>query len=237
MGPDLVVLWIASFLCVAAVLCAMAFAMLRRRRLLRVCGVTVTALSALIVTVVVVGAQPRSGPVAMVAGVPTAKPTSGPKAPTAPPAAAKTDPEVLRNFSASWTDVVRISVAALKAHDSAGEYLRNEDVPAAYRELKNCQDSASSIVGQSFNLRLDPQNGSDRALLIAINKVGDGLESVCKSARSYFETKSPSDFADAKTHFANVVDGIFQAEQLARMKYHRLGGNPDALLSFKTALR
>jgi hypothetical protein len=147
------------------------------------------------------------------------------------------DPEVLLTFSASWTDIVRTSVSALKAHDSAGEYLRSENIPAAARELKNCQTSAGEIVGHSFNLRLDPQVGADRNLLVAINKIGDGLENVCKSARSYLDTKSPSDFADAKTHFANVVDGIFQAESLARVKYRSLGGNPDTLLSFKTALR
>ena len=130
-----------------------------------------------------------------------------------------------------------MSVLALKAHDLAGEYLRKENIPQASRQLKNCQETASGIVTHTFNLHLDVQNGSDRAFLVAINKVGDGLENVCKSARSYLQTKSPADFADAKTHFANVVEGIVQAETQARVKYQSLGGNPDTLLSFKTALR
>jgi hypothetical protein len=115
--------------------------------------------------------------------------------------------------------------------------LRRENIPQASRELKKCEESASGIVTHTFNLRLDAQSGSDRDFLIAINKVGDGLESVCKSARSYLTTKSPADFADAKTHFANVVEGIVQSETLARLKYQRLGGNPETLLSFRTALR
>jgi hypothetical protein len=281
-APDLVVLWIASLLCIVAVLCAVVSALLRRRRLLRMCGVSITALSALIVADVLLVPN-RPGPSAMVAAqsvhpaataspqrtaapaptgtpVPTPTPTPTPTPPartpaptpnvpatqqptpqpktTAPPPAPPTaNPEVLHDFSTAWADIVHVSVAALKAHDSAGEYLRTENIPAASRELKSCQDRASGIVGRSFNMRLDPQRGADRDFLIAINKVGDGLESVCKSARSYLDTHSPSDFADAKTHFANVVDGIFQAEQHARSKYQSLGGNPDTLLSFKTALR
>jgi hypothetical protein len=280
-APDLVVLWIASLLCIVAVLCAIVSALLRRRRLLRMCGVGVTALSALIVADVLLVPN-RPGPSAMVAAqsvhpaataspqrtatpvpaatptptpTPTTTPTPTPRTPApapsvsatpqptpqpktaAPPAPPTANPEVLRDFSTAWADIVHISVAALKAHDSAGEYLRRENIPAASRELKSCQDRASGIVGRSFNMRLDPQRSADRDFLIAINKVGDGLESVCKSARSYLDTHSPSDFADAKTHFANVVDGIFQAEQHARSKYQSLGGNPDTLLSFKTALQ
>jgi hypothetical protein len=266
-APDLVVLWIGSVLCVAAVLCAIVFALRRRRGALRTCGVTVTALSALIIAdVVVAGARsekpamvtaqsthpapagtsapaatpaptPSPTPTPAPAASPTAKPTPEPKATAAPSAVPTTHPEVLQDFSIAWGEIVRISVSALKAHDSAGEYLRKENIPQASRELKTCQDRASGIVTHTFNLRLDPQNGSDRDLLIAINKVGDGLENVCKSARSYLETKAPSDFADAKVHFANVVDGIVQAESLARSKYQRLGGNPETLASFKTALR
>jgi hypothetical protein len=276
-APDLVVLWIASFLCVAAVLCAIVFGLLRRRRSLRMCGVTITALSVLIVAdVIVAGARsetpalvtaraghppaaspsppaatptpaatrgptptpaPTQTPEPQPTASATAKPTPEPKATETPPAAPKPDPIALENFSSAWADIVRISVSALKAHDLAGEYLRKENIPQASRELKNCQDKASGIVSHSFNLRLDPQNVADRDFLIAINKVGDGLESVCKSARSYLETKSTSDFEDAKTHFANVVDGIVQAESLARSRYQRLGGNPDTLVSFKTALR
>ena len=266
MAPDLVVLWIASLLCIVAMLCAVVFALRRRRRLLRMCGIGVTALSALIVADVLLAAPNRPGTSAMVAAqsvqpaisasprpaatptpapaatpaptpAPTPKPTPQPRATAPPPPPPTANPEVLHDFSTAWADIVRTSVAALKAHDSAGEYLRRENIPAASRELKSCQDRASGIVGRSFNMRLDPQRGADRDFLIAINKVGDGLESVCKSARSYLDTHSPSDFADAKTHFANVVDGIFQAEQHARSKYQSLGGNPDTLLSFKTALR
>ena len=236
------------------------------------CGIGVTALSALIIADVLLAAPNRPGSSAMVAAqsvqpaisasprpaatpppvasatpAPTPAPTPNapatekstprPRATATPPPPPTANPEVLHDFSAAWADIVHTSVAALKAHDSAGEYLRSENIPAASRELKSCEDRASGIVGRSFNMRLDPQRGADRDFLIAINKVGDGLESVCKSARSYLATHSPSDFADAKTHFANVVDGIFQAEQHARSKYQSLGGNPDTLLSFKTALR
>ena len=271
MAPDLVILWIASLLCIVAVLGAIVFAMQRRRRPFRRCGIGVTALSALVVADVLLAAPNRPVTSAMVAAqsvhpattatpppaatptparaatpTPTAAPTPTPTAaPTATPtpartpapAAATANPEVLRDFSVAWADIVRTSVAALKAHDAAGEHLRSENIPAASRELKSCQDRASGIVGRSFNMRLDPQNSGDRDFLIAINKVGDGLESVCKAARTYLGTRSPVDFADAKTHFSNVVDGIFQAEQLARVKYQHLGGDPDTLLSFKTALQ
>ena len=238
------ILGIASLLCTAAALCAVVFAILRRRMPLRACGVTVTALSVMIIADTIV-APLRSDNSAMVtaqAMQPKAVATRVPAATPVPaPAPAqtvvKTDTEAVRNFSASWAEVVRVSVAALKAHDSAGEYLRNENIPDASRELKNCEASASGIVSSSFNLRLDTENSSDRALLTAIKKVGNGLGSVCRSAEHYLDTKSPSDFSDAKTHFADAVDGIFQAESLARSKYQRLGGDPDMLFSFKTALR
>ena len=148
----------------------------------------------------------------------------------------KTDPEALRNFGEGWARTVRITVAALKAHDTAGEDLRNENMAAATRELKHCQDGAGGIVSSSFNLRLDTTNGSDRQLLAAIQKIGNGLGRVCQSARSYLETKSAADFSDAEKHFDDVVAGIFQAQQLARLKYQSLGGDPDTLLNFKAAL-
>ncbi len=242
MASHLLVLGIASLLCTVAALCAVVFAIRRRRIPLRACGVAVTALSGMIIADTII-APLRSDNPAMVTAQATQPKAVVTRAPAATPAPAptqavvKTDTGALRNFSTSWAEVVRVSVAALKAHDAAGEYLQNENIPDASRELKNCQASASGIVSSSFHLRLDTENGSDRALLTAIKKVGDGLGSVCRSAQHYLATNSPSDFSDAKTHFANAVDGIFQAESLARSKYQRLGGDPDTLLSFRTALR
>ncbi len=150
--------------------------------------------------------------------------------------AATARPEAL-HFRMYWRDVVRVSAAALKAHDRAGEDLRTGNTAHASVELKDCQDIANGIVPYAADLQVGVDNGSDFELLAAIKKVGDGLRYGCKSARSYLETNATSDFEDAKTRFADVVDGIFQSESLARSKYQRLGGKPDSLASFKTAVR
>jgi glucose/arabinose dehydrogenase len=235
------VLGFESLLCIAVVLWGVGCAISRRRDTLRLSGVTVVALSVLIVSEVIGAGLLEAGrPATMAAQAaaakvgPTRTATPGPATPAAAPTA---DAEVLQSFSMAWSDVVRVTAAALKAHDSAGESLSHENIPAASHELENCEGSAAAIGAHAYPLRLDPQIVSDRDLLIAITNVGDDLQSVCRSARSYLDTRSAADFADAKTHFAKVVDGMFQAESLARQKYQRLGGNPDALLSFKTALR
>ena len=80
-------------------------------------------------------------------------------------------------------------------------------------------------------------DGSDLELLADVKRIGDGLRDGCRSARSYLESGAPSDFDDAKARFTDVVDAIVRAESLARAKYRRMGGNPDSLASFKTALR
>ena len=242
MAPDVVVPGIASLLCIAAILCAIPFAILRRRRTVGLCGIIVTTLGIAIVTDVIAGGVLDRGAPA-VAAAPSPQATSIPAAPRTPnrtPEAkpiATPGPEALRNFGLYWGDIVRVSAAALKAHDRAGEDLRTGNVAKAVDELTYCQDTASSIGGFSSDLQLSIDNGSDLEFLAAIKKVGDGLQFGCKSARSYLDTNAASDFDSAKARFADVVDGIVQAETLARAKYQRLGGNPDSLLSFKTALR
>lgn|GEM_PF-3320418 len=250
MELDVVIPGIASLLCIAALLCAIPFAISRRRRSLRMCGVVVATLGIAIVTDVIAGAALDREPPAMAAAStppatrpPTASPTLTPTAPPTPTrtpetrAVASPPAETLRNFSVYWGDIVRVSAAALKAHDRAGEDLRIGNIERAAGELKYCQETASGIASYSSYLQISIDNGSDLEFLAAIKKVGDGLQYGCKSARSYLETNAASDFEDAKSRFADVVDGIVQAETLARAKYQRLGGNPDSLLSFKTALR
>jgi len=177
--------------------------------------------------------------VATRAPTPTAAPTlSEPKTVMASQRpGSTTDSEALRSFRLYWGDIVRVSAAAVKAHDAAGEDLRTGHLVRASGELKSCQDTASGIVTYSSDLPLDIQHGSDLELVAAIKKVGDGLWHGCKSARSYLETNAASDFNEAKTRFSDVVDGIVQAEILARSRYQRMGGNPDTLPSFKTALQ
>lgn len=242
MTLDVVVPGVASLLCIAAILCAIPFAILRRRRSVRTCGIIVTTLGIAIVTDVIAGAVlDRGNPAIAAAPSPTAAPIStAPATPNRSPRAkpiATPPPEALRNFGLYWGDIVRVSAAALKAHDRAGEDLRTGNVAKAADELKYCQDTASGIAGYSSDLQLGVEDGSDLEFLAAIKKVGDGLQFGCQSARSYLDTNAASDFDGAKARFADVVDGIVQAETLARAKYQRLGGNPDSLLSFKTALR
>jgi hypothetical protein len=168
----------------------------------------------------------------------TAKPTPAPTATPSPAPSSRTaDAQTLRTFRTYWAEIVRVSALALKAHDTAGEYLRRDDAARATVQLKKCQDTAPAIVSGSLRLPLDSANGSDSELMMAIKKVGDGLAYGCKSAQSYLNTNAPSDFTEAKAHFADVAEGIFQSESLARSKYQRLGGNPDSLVSFRFALR
>lgn len=153
------------------------------------------------------------------------------------PSSRTADAQTLRTFRTYWAEIVRVSALALKAHDTAGEYLRRDDAAHATVQLKKCQDTAPAIVSGSLRLPLDSANGSDSELMMAIKKVGDGLAYGCKSAQSYLNTNAPSDFTEAKAHFADVAEGIFQSESLARSKYQRMGGNPDSLVSFRFALR
>ncbi len=147
------------------------------------------------------------------------------------------DTKASGKFATSWTTIVRTSVSAFRAHDAAGEYLQNGNNVDAAAELGKCQATASAIVTDSFALPLDIKNRTDSELLTAVKKIGEGLTNGCKSARSYLDTNAPSDFTAAQAHFADVVEGLVQSESFARSKYQSLGGNPDTLLSFKTALR
>lgn len=228
MRPDLLVFGIESALCVVVALCAIAYAIMRRSRMLRMCGVAIVMLSALIIAEVIGAAVLELGMPATVTAQPArprvvASPSPGTKA--------------SETFATSWTTIVRVSASAFRAHDAAGEYLqKGNDVDAA-AELKNCQVTASAIVTDSLALPLDIKNRTDAELLAAVKKIGEGLTNGCKSARSYLDTNAPSDFTAAQTHFSDVVDGLVQSESLARSKYQSLGGDPDTLLSFKTALR
>ena len=208
---------------------------MRRRSPVAACGFTVVALSAVIIGDVVAAAAFDRGRAATGAAQPgLAAPAF---LPASTPLAPKANAAALERFEKSWADVVRISVSAIQAHDSAGEYLRGGDPAAAAGELKKCEDTASGIVSESVKLPLDTGRHSDANLLAAIKKVGDGLEHGCKSARAYLDTSNPADFADSHTQFARIADEIVLSEALARVIYLRLGGNPDNLLSFTTALR
>lgn len=279
------ILGICSFICIAGVLCAVVFALLRQRSAVRICGITVSAASLVIVGYVGAPAVLDRGQPAMVTAqavrptasgtstgrptripaptpTPTATATASPTppttatpmptatpapaataattaTPTATPALANsnTDTKTMQSFRAHWTDVVRVSVSAIRAHDAAGEYLRSGDVAAATGELKRCQDAASSLVSQSVDLPRTTEHHFDMKLLTAIKKMGDGLGYGCKAARTYLDTNNPSDFADSHRYFDGVADEIFRSETLARSEYRQLGGNPESLLSFKTALR
>jgi hypothetical protein len=245
MTPDLLILRIESLLCIAAALCAGVYAILHRWRAVRISGATVAALSLLIVSEVIgaalldasapAGATSQS---ARPAPIPLAAST-GDSAP--PPQAtrmtAMAPAHLVRTFSAAWADVVRVSAAALKEHDKAGEDLRTGDVSRAAGELADCAEIASRVPSYAAGLQGGLDNGSDLELLAATKRIGDGLHGGCTSARAYIETSAPSDFDDAKTRFADVVEAIVRAESLARAKYQRMGGNPDNLASFKTALR
>ncbi len=234
MAPDVLILRVESLLCIVVALCAAVYAILRRRRPVRIGGFTVAGLSLLIVSEVI-------GAAVLDASASAGKTSqAAPRTPVAislrdvapnPPA------ELLRMFSSSWRDVVRVSAAALKEHDSAGEDLRAGNVPRAAGELANCEDIASRVVSYSSGLQGGLDNGSDLEFLAAIKRIGDGLHDGCRSARSYLETNAASDFDDAKARFDEVVEAIVRAESLARAKYQRMGGNPDRLASFKTALR
>ncbi len=230
------------------------------------CGIAVLTLSVLIIADVIVAAVIDPGtstaetllaahpamvatstaaatvtPVPTSAPTPTASPTQRrtpePKATsTSTPLRGKTDAAARRAFRTYWSDVVQVSVSALRSHDAAGSSLRSGDVVAASVELKKCQDIASSIARYSFSRSVDTGNASDREVLTAVKRVGDGLESECKSARAYLDTNDSSDFDATQARFSEVVDGLFQAEALARSKYERLGGNPGDLRSFKNSL-
>jgi hypothetical protein len=219
---------------------------MRRRKSVTVCGFTVIALSAVIIgDVIAVPALDRGRPATVAAqpkllATPTLQPaatTTATPRPTPTPSAPKANAAALERFEKSWSGVVRISVSAIRAHDAAGEYLSGGDTTAAAGELKSCQDIASGIASESVKLPLETVRHSDSNLLAAIKKVGDGLGYGCKSARAYLDTGNPADFADSRTRFAHVADEIVRSESLARVIYLRLGGNPDDLFSFKTALR
>ncbi|HEV2738042.1 MAG TPA: hypothetical protein VGU66_05635 [Candidatus Elarobacter sp.] len=225
MRPDLLVFGIESGLCVVVALCAIAYAIMRRRRMLRMCGVTIVMLSALIIAEVIGAAVLDFGTPATVTAQPARPTVAGP------------DTKALQEFSTSWATIVRVSASAFRAHDAAGEYLQHGDAVEAAAELKNCQATASGIVTDSRALPLDVKNRADSELLTAVEKIGEGLTNGCKSARSYLDTSAQSDFTAAHAHFSDVVEGLVQAESLARLKFQSLGGDPDTLLSFKTALR
>jgi hypothetical protein len=237
MRLDVLIFGIESLLCIAALLCAIAFLVMHRRGSLRACGIAIVALSTLIVSEVIGAAvldaregamaAPHAAPSALVAAVLL----------TSAPSRTDTDTAALRNFRRYWADIVRVSASALKAHDRAGQDLRAGQAAPAAEELRYCQEVASGIAGSPSGLALDIDDGSDLELSAAVKKIGDGLVYGCKSARSYLQTNVAADFTDAKTRFDEVVDAIVQSESLARAKYQRLGGNPDALSSFKTALR
>jgi hypothetical protein len=198
---------------------------MRRRRAVAVCGVTFAALGLVIIADAIVTRPLDPGRPAAV----TAQAAH-------PNLVATPTPEAQR-FEKSWSDVVRVTIAAIRAHDTAGEYLRAGNDAAAAGELKTCEDAASGIVSASAGLSLGTARRSDSELAAALKKVGDGLEFGCKSARAYLTTNDPVDFADSHTRFDDVADQLFRAESLVRAKYQRLGGNPDDLISFKTALR
>ena len=233
-APDVLILRVESLLCIVVALCAAMYAALRRRRPVRISGFTVAALSLLIVSEVV-------GAAVLDASAPAdATSQAAPRTPIAKTArepAPNPPAELLQTFSSSWRDVVRVSAAALKEHDSAGEDLRTGNVTRAAGELANCGDIASRVGSYSAGLQGGLDDGSDLELLAAVKRIGDGLHDGCKSAGSYLETNAASDFDDAKARFADVVDAIVRAESLARAKYRRMGGNPASLASFKTALR
>lgn len=281
MRPDALILGIGSLICIAGVLCALVFALRRRRSAVRICGITVAAASLVIIGYVgapaVLGREqpatvtaqasrptpsatstaepariptPAPTPTATASPTPTATATAAPTttatpmpapATTATPAPAranrKTDTKAMQAFRTHWTDVVRVSVSAIQAHDAAGEYLRSGDAAAAAGELQRCQDTASSLVSQSVDLPRNTDTHFDMKLLTAIKKAGDGLGYGCKAARSYLDTNNPSDFADSHRYFDGVAEEIFRLETLARSEYQKLGGDPRSLLSFTTALR
>lgn len=229
-APDVLILRVESLLCIVVALSAAVYAILRRRRPVRISGFTVAGLSLLIVSEVV-------GAAVLDASAPAGA-TSQAAAPRALATVVATPPaEWLRTFSLSWRDVVRVSAAALKEHDRAGEDLRTGNVARATGELASCEDIASRVASYSSGLQVGLDSGSDLELLAAIKRIGDGLHDGCKSARTYLQTNATSDFDDARTRFADVVDAIVRSESLARAKYQRMGGNPDGLASFKTALR
>jgi len=233
-APDVLILRVESVLCIVAALCAAVYAVLRRRRPVRISGFTVAGLSLLIVSEVVGAAMlDATAPAGASSGGvrPTPVAISSRQAAPAPPA------EPLGIFRAAWGDVVRVSAAALKEHDRAGDDLRTGNVSRAGAELANCEDIASHIVSYSSGLEGGLDNGSDLEFLAAVKRIGDGLHDGCRSARAYLANNATSDFDDAKTRFADVVDAIVRAESLARAKYQRMGGNPNELASFKTALR
>jgi hypothetical protein len=225
-APDVLILRVESLLCIVVALCAAVYAILRRRRPVRITGFTLAALSLLIVSEVV-------GAAILEAGAPAGamSQAASPKSAATPPA------ELLQPFSAAWRDVVGVSAAALKEHDRAGEDLRTGHVARATGELANCEDIAGRVVSLSPGLQGGLDDGSDLEFLAAVKRIGDGLHDGCRSARSYLDTNAVSDFDDAKARFADVVEAIVRAETLARAKYRRIGGNPDSLASFETALR
>jgi hypothetical protein len=237
MGPDVLIFGIESLLCVAALLCAIASVLMRRRSALRACGLIIVALSTLIVSEVIGAAVLDARETARATPQVSHPELVAAALPASAPRTADNDTEALRSFRRYWADIVRVSASALKAHDRAGEDLRTGHAAPAAEELRYCQEVASGIASYPSGLALDIDNGSDLELSAAVRKLGDGLVNGCKSARAYLSTNVAADFSEAKTRFNDVVDAIVQSESLARQKYQRLGGNPDALSSFKTALR
>lgn len=155
----------------------------------------------------------------------------------ATPAPEPTDTPELRKFRDSWSDVVERTTSAIRAGDSAQKYLSAANPIDASQELKNCEEAASGIKEDGSDMTTGDDSELGVSLWDKIAKIGDGLGYGCKSLRQYLDTQRPSDAADAKSQLASVPDAVIAAQFLAQEKYKQMGGDPTALLDFKSALR
>jgi len=243
---------VVGLLWVVAFIGAITFAIMRRWRLLAISGATILGLTLVAFAAALLDASEKPSKVAHAtrrADTPTpvdtpkatpATPTRTPRptpVPTPSPVPKNIDYANLAKFRENWTDIVRRTAVAVKAHDAARKYLLAGDAIDGSIELKKCEDAASGINDDAYSLPVQSSEDADSALLESVRKIGDGLGYGCKALRKFVDTNAPSDAADAKTQFAEVMHGIYESEIRAQEKYASMGGNPRSLLDFKTAVR
>lgn len=152
------------------------------------------------------------------------------------PSASRSDSADLQKFRSDWKDIVERTAYSAREMDKVRSDLARGDTVDASGELKNCQDEASGIKDDAYDLPLDLNNDSDNELLQSLAAIGDGFGYGCKSFRAYLDTNAPSDASDAKAYFGKANDAIEDATLLVMSKYVGMGGRYQDLPDFKSAM-